>query len=108
MGYSTNTFGILPIGSNNFIILQIGNWLFCHGSHVLNTIKKYTPHNTPVNTSESESDSPNNKVSYCIIRDFNKINIQFDKEVEKEEDGGITAELKPIRTFMSIKKLRKN
>jgi hypothetical protein len=46
----------------------------------LNTIKKYTPHNSPVNTSESESDSPNNKVSYCIIRDFNKINIQFDKD----------------------------
>ena len=44
-----------------------------------NMVKKYTPHNTPVNTSESESDSPN-KVSYCIIRDFNKINIQFDKD----------------------------
>ena len=29
------------IGTNNYVILQIGNWLFCHGSPVLNTIKKY-------------------------------------------------------------------
>ena len=29
------------IGSNNFVLLQIGNWLFCHGSPVLNTIKSY-------------------------------------------------------------------
>ena len=29
------------IGSNNYVLLQIGNWLFCHGSPVLNTIKKY-------------------------------------------------------------------
>lgn len=29
------------IGSNNYVVLQIGNWLFCHGSPVLNTIKKY-------------------------------------------------------------------
>ena len=29
------------IGANSFVVLQIGNWLFCHGSPVLNTIKKY-------------------------------------------------------------------
>jgi hypothetical protein len=29
------------IGANNFVVLQIGNWLFCHGSPVLSTIKKY-------------------------------------------------------------------
>jgi len=29
------------IGANSFVILQIGNWLFCHGSPVLSTIKKY-------------------------------------------------------------------
>ena len=29
------------IGTNNFVILQIGKWLFCHGSPVLNTIKTY-------------------------------------------------------------------
>ena len=29
------------IGANSFVLLQIGNWLFCHGSPVLNTIKKY-------------------------------------------------------------------
>jgi hypothetical protein len=52
-----------------------------------NAVKIYTPHvktsetDTPNNTSveTSESDTPN-KVSYCIIRDFNKINIQFDKD----------------------------
>ena len=30
------------IGSNSYTILQIGNWLFCHGSPVLNTVKSYT------------------------------------------------------------------
>ena len=29
------------IGKNNYVLLQIGNWLFCHGSPVLNTIKTY-------------------------------------------------------------------
>ena len=29
------------IGSNSYTILQIGNWLFCHGSPVLNTLKNY-------------------------------------------------------------------
>ena len=29
------------IGANSFVLLQIGNWLFCHGSPVLTTIKKY-------------------------------------------------------------------
>ena len=30
------------IGSNNYVLLQIGNWLFCHGSPVLETIQTYT------------------------------------------------------------------
>ena len=30
------------IGSNSYVLLQIGNWLFCHGSPVLETIETYT------------------------------------------------------------------
>ena len=30
------------IGSNYYTILQIGNWLFCHGSPVTKTLKTYT------------------------------------------------------------------
>ena len=30
------------IGYNNYIMLQIGKWLFCHGSPVLNTLNKYS------------------------------------------------------------------
>jgi hypothetical protein len=29
------------MGNNNYTILQIGKWLFCHGSPVLNTLKTY-------------------------------------------------------------------
>lgn len=29
------------IGTNNYVLLQIGHWLFCHGSPVLNTVKTY-------------------------------------------------------------------
>ena len=30
------------IGYNNYIMLQIGKWLFCHGSPVLNTLNTYS------------------------------------------------------------------
>ena len=30
------------IGSNSYVLLQIGNWLFCHGSPVLETMETYT------------------------------------------------------------------
>lgn len=30
------------IGANNYVILQIGNWLFCHGGPVLETINTYS------------------------------------------------------------------
>lgn len=30
------------IGSNSYVLLQIGNWLFCHGSPVLETMQTYT------------------------------------------------------------------
>jgi len=30
------------MGFNNYTILQIGNWLFCHGSPVLKTLKTYS------------------------------------------------------------------
>jgi hypothetical protein len=43
------------IGYNNYTILQIGNWLFCHGSPVLKTLKTYT------------TDMLNNYVSMYLI-----------------------------------------
>ena len=54
------------IGSNNYVILQIGNWLFCHGSPVLNTIKSYN------------TDLINNIVSMYLLGIDNK-----DKYIEK-------------------------
>ena len=29
------------IGKNNYVLLQIGNWLFCHGGPVVDTVKTY-------------------------------------------------------------------
>ena len=43
------------LGCNNYTILQIGNWLFCHGSPVLKILKKYT------------TDMLNNYVSMYLI-----------------------------------------
>lgn len=48
IGYRERLFAFSPtglcaniIGMNNYSMLQIGNWLFCHGSPILNIIKKY-------------------------------------------------------------------
>lgn len=43
------------MGYNSYTILQIGNWLFCHGSPVLKTLKTYT------------ADMINNYVSMYLI-----------------------------------------
>ena len=43
------------MGTNNYIILQIGKWLFCHGSPVLNTLNTYN------------IDSINNYVSMYLL-----------------------------------------
>ena len=48
-GYKERLYSFSPtglcanmIGSNYYTILQIGNWLFCHGSPVTKTLKTYT------------------------------------------------------------------
>ena len=48
VGYRERLYAFSPtglcsniIGANNYSMLQIGEWLFCHGSPVLNIVKKY-------------------------------------------------------------------
>ena len=48
-GYKERLYAFSPtglcsnlMGTNSYILLQIGNWLFCHGSPVIKTLKAYS------------------------------------------------------------------
>ncbi len=106
LGYRERLYAFSPTGlcanfmaKNYYTLLQIGNWLFCHGSPTLSTLATY------------EIDLINTITSMYLLgldsKTGNKIEYHFDKIMNDDEKSKMPTSIIWSRTFGDIQHINK-